>query len=370
MISKEAIRTKLVYEVQPSRFLSIGFGNISKSEADIICLSSFTDELITSQYQMVDHSIGGQSYNIQDTPIQSGHCYLFDWADNSLYNRKLLIIAKGNRNQSTDSLILNIKMGLTRSIQIINKVKDELKIDITALGVGIKHGDIHRKESFDILADWVLNIFTQCKNISQIRFVSQNIDTFVDFFEALHRIKSYTTASSVQSSCDRNIQIKYNETIDTLKGQYIEADKRLSQFIKEMNMPNLNFSGVNYFQTTQIENIENNWENKMRDNINISSQGDVNIAKDYATATINKQNITPSCNLINQLKEEISKLELTKMEKREIDLQIDMLQNQEKTKYKNPTIIKETLETITNLIQGAAGSALFEIIKQIGVVMC
>jgi len=69
---------------------------------------------------------------------------------------------------------------------------------------------------------------------------------------------------------------------------------------------------------------------------------------------------------IEQLKEKISKLSLSDSDKNKVVQHIQKLENYvTKPEKTNATIFKATLEVIANLIQGAAGGALFEIIKQL-----
>ena len=243
------IRTKLLFEAQPAaRFLSLGFGNIGNSEADVICVASFIDD-INELVELNAIIFDSFSKNINESNedkdrIHAGHCYLFDWSDDLNRHKSLLIICKGNRKQSSSDIETNIKLGLSRTIPLIKTMKIGLQIDVTAMGVGAKYGDIHVRESFDFLVSWVIYLFSACDNIDNVRFVSHNPDTFVDFFEGLYRIKNHSSSLIFDASNNKQVAHKYEEILNKMKGQYEEADKRLSQFIHELTSnPQLTIKG-------------------------------------------------------------------------------------------------------------------------------
>lgn len=59
-------------------------------------------------------------------------------------------------------------------------------------------------------------------------------------------------------------------------------------------------------------------------------------------------------------------MKLSEEDKLDLELQIATLENQSKSSRTNPTVIQGTIETISNILQGAAGSGLWQIINQIG----
>lgn len=72
---------------------------------------------------------------------------------------------------------------------------------------------------------------------------------------------------------------------------------------------------------------------------------------------------------IQDLRHEISQLNLSKEDSCDIELQIATLENQSKSSRKSPTVIQGTLDTISNIVQGAAGSGLWQILSQIGTLL-
>jgi uncharacterized protein YjbI with pentapeptide repeats len=154
-----------------------------------------------------------------------------------------------------------------------------------------------------------------------------------------------------------------NTQIDDLKKMQHELLHTVGLAVQSKGQTNIHVQATPHVETKNIE------RETMGDNINISGQGDIVFGKDHATVTMNKQQSANQEGLIlkiDQLKEELAKLALDEKDKSALDLYISTLENQAKIENKNPTILKASLETITNIIQGTAGSALFEIIKQIG----
>lgn len=47
MIRDNLIRTKLLYEPRDGHLLSLGFGNVASSQADVVCISAYNDEYFT-----------------------------------------------------------------------------------------------------------------------------------------------------------------------------------------------------------------------------------------------------------------------------------------------------------------------------------
>ena len=76
-------------------------------------------------------------------------------------------------------------------------------------------------------------------------------------------------------------------------------------------------------------------------------------------------NLSQPKDIIQQLKQEINKLELSSHEKEYIDLQINILNTQLKSNPKHSTIIRAVLETIHQLVKDVASKNLIKIFHQI-----
>lgn len=69
--------------------------------------------------------------------------------------------------------------------------------------------------------------------------------------------------------------------------------------------------------------------------------------------------------ILNDIKVEISKLNLSAQDKNDIELQIATLDNQCKSSRKNTAVINGTIDTMKTILKGAAGSGLWQLITQL-----
>lgn len=81
-----------------------------------------------------------------------------------------------------------IRFGLMGALGKLRTLGSPVQVDVTALGS--QYGGLHRRRIFDLLVSWGTDLFIQCPSVNHLRLVSYDLDTFVDFYEALHRIKS------------------------------------------------------------------------------------------------------------------------------------------------------------------------------------
>ena len=192
----ELIHTKLVVEVEPAKFLSLGFGDIACSEADVVCVSSFREAGFTpnSSIGAVDRALGrGVLRQLLDAAEQETEaCTLVDLRDSGTQFKQLLVVWMGTVEQFLErrNAEESIQFGLQGALGKLRKLGAPAQIDITALGS--QYGGLHRRRIFDLLVSWGADLFNQCATVNHLRLVSFNLDTFVDFFEALHRMKSWT----------------------------------------------------------------------------------------------------------------------------------------------------------------------------------
>lgn len=208
---EDVIKTKLIVELSPARFFSLGFGDITNSEANVVCVSSFMEEITQTFDYFYNMEIFGNVENsikqnvLSYDRVKAGYPYLFDLPIAEFGFRKLLVICKGTRLQSPDTILNNIQIGLARSIPIVGTLETNLQLDTTAMGVGVYYGGISSKSSFDSFLEWISELFSKCRNVDHVRLVSHTPETFVDIFESLHRFKkpiselSFTTPINPES---------------------------------------------------------------------------------------------------------------------------------------------------------------------------
>jgi hypothetical protein len=102
---------------------------------------------------------------------------------------KVLVVWMGmrDRGRRDEHAGAAIQTGLSSAIVRLGELETPTQLDVTALEC--QYGGLHRRESFDHLILWSLELFEQCPKISHVRLVANDSDTFVDFFEALYRLK-------------------------------------------------------------------------------------------------------------------------------------------------------------------------------------
>lgn len=201
----ELIHTKLVVEVDPAKFLSLGFGDIANSEADVVCVSSFRESAFVpnSSIGAVARALNAKQISLptllryESNPEDGqpfGACTLLDLLPYGTLFKKLLVVWMGNYEEylARGSAETAIQMGLQSAVAQIRTLphSQSSQVDITALGS--RYGGLHRRRAFDLVTSWAMQVFRECPHVNHLRLVAYDLDTFVDFFEALYRLKSWT----------------------------------------------------------------------------------------------------------------------------------------------------------------------------------
>lgn len=190
----DLIHTKLIVEVYPAKFLSLGFGNIAQSQADVVCISSFrkTGFTTNSAIGAISRALGPGVLRRQlDVAEQTNEpCSLVDLRDLRTPFKQLLVVWMGTVKQflQHDNAEEFVRFGLLGALSKLRTFETPTQIDITALGS--QYGGLNRRHVFDLLVSWAAELFNQCPTVNHLRLVSYDLDTFVDFYEALHRLKN------------------------------------------------------------------------------------------------------------------------------------------------------------------------------------
>jgi hypothetical protein len=148
----------------------------------------------------------------QQEDHHGGGCRLLDVSESlEAHFRFVLLVGMGPYEQAlrAGSALNYLKMGLQKATTILHSAGPNLQLDVSAMG--IQYGYLDRRESFDMLSEWASDLFTQCPNVAHVRFVAYELDAFVDFFEALHRLKKWSQTSTgftarVDTSAYRDFQ--------------------------------------------------------------------------------------------------------------------------------------------------------------------
>ena len=205
----EMIQTKLMVEMKPAKFLSLGFGNIAHSKADLVCVSSFREARFVSNSSIgaIDRALGrGTLHRLVDAEDDGREaCTLVDVGDANTSFRKVLVVWMGTVEEfwERESSEEPIQAGLQSAIGKIRGLGSPAQLDVTAMGS--QYGGLHRRRIFDHLISWAAELFEHCPKVNHVRLVAYDLDTFVDFFEALYRLKGWTAkqvslGSNIESS--------------------------------------------------------------------------------------------------------------------------------------------------------------------------
>jgi len=203
------IKTKLLFEYKEGQLIGLGFGNIIRSDADIIIVSAFENVTFVQ-----NSSIGALNsilletadINLQELITDELIIQGFQNIDLSFKNlsfKRILIISMGkpiplyndNLELYTDQIINNLKKNLNKARIYLSKEVSSFTIDITALGT--KYGGLRRKESFDMLINWATDLFNTTEKVNLLRFVAFDLDTFVDYFESTFRLQTLKPESNL-----------------------------------------------------------------------------------------------------------------------------------------------------------------------------
>jgi hypothetical protein len=123
-----------------------------------------------------------------------GGCVLLDLLPYGTLFKKLLVVWMGSYEQFWErgNAEMTIQMGLQSALNQIRTLhrSQSSQIDIAALGS--QYGGVERRRAFDLVTEWAAQIFKECPHVNHLRLVAYDLDTFVDFFEALHRLKAWS----------------------------------------------------------------------------------------------------------------------------------------------------------------------------------
>jgi hypothetical protein len=210
----DLIKTKMLYEPKQGHLLSLGFGNVVRSEADVIYLSAFNNDAFTrtSAIGALADVIGYEQMLRfwPDDDISAGGCKFVDLQGYGLGFKYLMLISMGcHRSDGILQTANLIQKGLQLSSAHLRSLTSDLQVDVVALGT--QFGQLDRRHCFDILTQWTEGIFVTASNVQHLRFVAYDLDTFVDFYDALHRQKNLVQQ---ELSLDTQIALKQYGAFD------------------------------------------------------------------------------------------------------------------------------------------------------------
>jgi ribonuclease HII len=149
----------------------------------------------------------------------------------------------------------------------------------------------------------------------------------------------------------KKIERQIKQEFET-KIKVLENEKKI---LNEINEKLINQPQIINATHLQIERLIT-----MRD-LNFSNNKNIVFAKDHATVKQTNMNHVTNNELlteINNLKDEISKINIDQTDREAIDTQFENLENYANSNKKNSVLMKSTLEAIKNITIGALGGAL------------
>ncbi len=202
----QVVKTKLLREIRPGRFLGLGFGDIAATDLQLVIVSSFLEF-----YFARESAVGAISQRLGEHYLRSqwpkaaspGDVVVYDHvkdrARNAGVNFDYLVVLftgyyepRPYNLPSDSTLWLNLGLSnVSKHLQLLQPAS----VDLTALGT--QFARIERTKAFNIIAKWALGIFDKVSTVNLIRITSNDLDTFVDLFEALYEIPGWKASSSV-----------------------------------------------------------------------------------------------------------------------------------------------------------------------------
>ena len=197
------IRTKVMKELAPGKFLALGFGDVAASNLDGVIVSSFLKPVWVegSAIKAIARSVG-EDYLSMHWPVdrKPGSAHVIDVsAQPGVQFDKLFIVfmnyaASRYRHPNFPDQNAWLSMGL-RNLQALLEREGVKRVDITALGT--QYGGLGHKAAFEMLSEWTVNLFSRSPEMDLIRITTTNLDAFIDFFEILYKMPAWNLSPSI-----------------------------------------------------------------------------------------------------------------------------------------------------------------------------
>src|ERR1051325_862663 len=198
----KTIRTKILFNITSSQFLGLGFGSISDSTADAVCVSAFSERRFAANSAIgaIDRLFaqGALSQIWKTADRRPGSCSLIEIS--KLPTRLgalprmhyLLIISMGEYDSflGGDNVSTLIQTGLCRATELLRDRPEITQLDLTALAT--QYGGLAKRQVFDLVAGWTQKVFQFAPTLNAVRFVANDVDTFIELFETICRLQNWS----------------------------------------------------------------------------------------------------------------------------------------------------------------------------------
>jgi hypothetical protein len=197
----KTIQTKALFNVTSGQFLGLGYGSIADSTADGVCVSAFSARRFSANTAIgaIDRLFAeGELAKAWHAGKPSpGCCTLLETekirprAGAPANMRHVLIVCMGEYGALLGGSDVGtlIKQGLQSAAELLRERPGITQLDLTALGT--QYGGVAKREVFDWVADWTQKLFQVAPTLNAVRFVANDIDTFIELFEAIQRLQNW-----------------------------------------------------------------------------------------------------------------------------------------------------------------------------------
>ncbi|KPA10003.1 small GTP-binding protein domain protein [Candidatus Magnetomorum sp. HK-1] len=188
-------------------------------------------------------------------------------------------------------------------------------------------------------------------------------------FDVIHKtIKKIKVKEKIPCICKIDCSYRFDYKVLLRRELKGFIDEYCGETDKQIKISSL-LNGIENYEN-RIKKMKGNMEKSNKTVININNtQGDITIGTDQSKIKQYNSN-KDFIEVLDQLKDELSKLTIDHNNREAIDIQLKTLEDNAKSDKKNPVLIKSTLESIKTITQGALGSAmgtgLVETFKRVG----
>ncbi|RMG25947.1 MAG: DUF4145 domain-containing protein, partial [Methanobacteriota archaeon] len=216
------IRTKVMKELAPGKFFALGFGDVVTSNLDGVIVSSFCapNWVAGSAIEAISHKIGRDYLSTHWPNGQPGDVHVIDVSgqDRVQFDKLFVVfmnyLEPGYRHPYYPDQDTWLSMGL-RNLETLLRQEKIGRVDITALGT--QYGGLGRKDAFEMLAQGAVNLFSKLPKLDLIRVTTNDLDTFIDFFEALYKIPAWNLSAPLEQGLIETIRnVDFRKDLDAI----------------------------------------------------------------------------------------------------------------------------------------------------------
>jgi len=192
-------------------------------------------------------------------------------------------------------------------------------------------------------------------------------------FDVIHKtIKKIKVKEKIPCICKIDCSYRFDYRVLLRREWKGFIDEYCGETDKKIKISSL-LNGIENYKN-RTKNRKGNMKKSKKTVININNtQGDITIGTDQSKINQYNNSNKEFIEVLDQLKDELSKLTIDQTNREAIDIQLKTLEDNAKSDKNNPVLMKSTLESIKTITQGALGSAmgsgLVETFKRVGMLI-